>query len=254
MLHIRSIIGFLWIALIWWILSVTFGSDSGYNVNPIEVALELVQWIHNSFLLDVFITLFRVYIGVTIGILLGVPVGLITGRNKMFDFHVGSALNLLRSVTPVALAPFFVIWFGVNETAKLLLIAWGSFFPIWLATHIGVRHINQTHLNAAVMLGFKRIRTIISVEFPSALPFTVSGIRTSIAIGFILVFISETLGASSGVGFRLSQAYDLFDVERMAASLVVLGILGVISDQLFIIFVKKVFPWLPSNMLMIKNI
>lgn len=99
----------------------------------------LLEWMVDSLLVDSYYTLTRVLLGFGIAAFLGVFVGLFTGRLGYESTGLVQTLNYLRAITPVALAPFFLVAFGINEISKILLISWGAFFPIWVSAHLGVK-------------------------------------------------------------------------------------------------------------------
>lgn len=234
--------------LIWWVLAKYVVESSVVLPSPYEVYLALVELIEAHGLMnDIWVSIMRTVAGFGIGTVVGIVFGMLTGRIKTMENTIGQIFQMLRPLTPVALAPFFILWLGLGESSKILLIAWGVFFPVWIASHIGVQNVEIAYIWAAKTLGFSRVRLYLDIYLKGSLPIIISGVRTGIAVSFILLFVSETLGASSGVGYRLKVSYDIFRIDRMFACLLILGFLGALSDGLFALTTKRVFPWLVEN-------
>ena len=195
---------------------------------------------------DIWVSLFRTLAGLLVGALLGIGTGLLTGRYRAMEATLGQTVNLLRPLTPVALAPFFILWMGLNEFSKVALVSWGAFFPVWVATHTGIQNLDDVYIWSARSLGYSRFRVIFDVYIHGALPMLISGVRTSIAVAFILLYVGESMGASSGLGYRLSVSYGVFRVDRMIGCLLLLGLLGMVTDAVFTRCTRKIFPWMKA--------
>lgn len=243
---------FLWFVLpiIVLIALWEFVSRSGF-VNPAlfpppsQVALALLGMITTGTLFsDLRDSLWRLLAGLFIGSAIGVVFGLLTGRIKSFANALTSIIQILRPLPPVAIIPLVIVWFGIDDGAKIFSIAFAVFFPVWINAHIGARQIPRAFLWGAKLFTNSSVKILREVVFPAALPFIVAGIRTGIAVGFVMVFVSELSGASSGLGYRISITSLAYRIDEMMAALIVLGALGAITDQLFVFGTRKIFPWI----------
>lgn len=232
--------------IVWWAIAVAIGSDA-VMPGPREVLVAFLGLMSNELPSDIAASLARVVLGLTLGSFLGVAVGIVTGAGTALEMTLGRLLNFLRAMTPVALGPFFIVWFGIGEVSKIALISWGVFFPVWVATHIGTQNVEPRLIQAGQTIGYKRHEILTEIVIFASLPNITAGVRTAIGIAYILVFVSESLGASSGVGYRLAVSYDLFRTDQMIASLIVLGVLGALSDATFVYLIRRFFPWLVSS-------
>lgn len=205
---------------------------------------EFYDWLFDAFFYDVLSTTQRVFVGFSLAIVFGLLIGLFTARINYIGGAVSPFLNFLRSITPVALSPFFLMAFGIGELSKISMIAWSAFFPIWLNTHYGLLRLKPEFVHSAKLLGLVGQKGIMHFWLPAALRASFPGVRLGMGIAYILVFVSEGLGASSGVGFRLTVAYDTINIPLMCNCLLVLGFLGLISDRLIIFFASIYAPWL----------
>ena len=169
---------------------------------------------------------------------------MLTGKKKIFENILSPIIQILRPLPPVAIIPLVIVWFGIDDGAKIFSIAFAVFFPVWLNTHIGVGRMAHEFLWSAKLLTTSSLKIFRKIVFPSALPFIIAGIRTSIAVAFVMVFVSELSGASSGLGYRISISSLAYRIDEMIAALIVLGALGAVTDQLFVFATNKIFPWI----------
>lgn len=211
---------------------------------PSAVILALWELILNGTLLtDTAISFWRVLAGLSVGIVVGIVCGLLTGRILPFDRALSPIIHSLRPLPPVAIIPLIIVWFGIGDTAKIFSIALASFFPVWLNTHLGAQQIPQEFLWSAGLLTTSRFNIFARVILPASLPFIIAGVRTAIAIAFIMVFVSELAGAESGLGYRISITQLAFRVDQMMAGLIVLSALSFLTDRMFLLLMRRMFPW-----------
>ena len=188
--------------------------------------------------------MWRVLTGLLIGSLFGIIFGLLTGRIKILDKSLSPLLNVFRSFPPVAIIPLVIAWFGIGDTAKLFSISFAVFFPVWINSHIGASSISVYYLRAASTLTKSIFKKWLKVILPASLPFIVAGVRTGIAIAFIMIFVSELAGSSSGLGYLISVSHLAYRIDRMIVGLLLLGFFGAVTDYIFVKLTKWGFPWL----------
>jgi len=212
---------------------------------PSKVAIALWEMIITGVLFsDLYASLWRLAIGLFLGSVSGIFFGLATGRIKSFASIFTPIIQILRPLPPVAIIPLVIVWFGIDDGAKIFSIAFAVFFPVWINTHIGAEQVPQIFLQSTKLLTKSKNKIFFKVIFPASLPFSIAGIRIGIAIGFIMVFVSELAGASSGLGYRISIAHLSYRIDEMIAVLAVLGALGAITDQLFVFGINRLYPWI----------
>lgn len=193
---------------------------------------------------DVTASLWRALVGLAAGCIAGVVVGVATGRARLVDAFVSPLIQTLRPLPPVALIPLILVWFGIGELSKVFSIAFATFFPVWINSHLGVRDVPEKYLWSARVLGYGKIRTLLQVVVPASLPYIIAGIRNGVSIAFVMVFVSELAGASVGIGYQINASHLAYRVDRMMASLFVLGIAGATVDRLLALGADAAFPWL----------
>jgi ABC-type nitrate/sulfonate/bicarbonate transport system permease component len=193
--------------------------------------------------LNILASLRRAGAGFAIALVTGIAAGVFTARMRVAEYLTEPILHGFRSVPVIALVPVSVLWLGIGEGAKIALVATGAFFPIWIATFIGVRDVHIVYLRSAACLGAGRFSTMLWVVLPAALPFILAGLRQSIAVSLIVLVAAELSGATAGVAYMMSMGHQLFRVDIMFIGLLLLGALGFTFDRLFVLLAKRLFPW-----------
>ena len=212
---------------------------------PSKVILALVEMIRTGELFtDLRASYFRLLLGLSSGALAGVGLGLLTGRFKPVADALTPLIQLFRPLPPVAIIPLVIVWFGIGEIAKVFSIGFAVFFPVWLNTHLGAGQVPQRLLWSASTLTTSRAKIFWRVVYPASLPFIVAGLRTGIAVAFVMVFVAELMGASEGIGYEISTAHLAYRIDRMMAALAVLGASGAAADYLFAKGILIKYPWL----------
>ena len=153
----------------------------------------------------------------------------------------------MRALPPVAILPLFIIWFGIDEEAKIIGIAFGSFFPVWLNTTVGASKIPQVYVDNARLLTRSKLKIIFKILFPATMIYIVAGLRLSVAAAFIMVFVSELAGANRGIGFTIANSQMNYQIDLMTAALCILATMAALIDY----FIKKgasiIFPWINKS-------
>ncbi|MBS0219640.1 MAG: ABC transporter permease [Proteobacteria bacterium] len=185
----------------------------------------------------------RALSGLVIGSAIGIAFGIFTGRVAVFGFLMEPIAQLFRSIPAIAFVPLAIIWFGLGEQSKLFLITFGVFFPVWINTLMGVKSIRPVYIRAARSLGVSRRQLLRLVILPAALPYIITGVRISVSIAYIMLAAAEMAGARTGLGQLIQESYLVFRTDRMLVGIIMLGILGLISDRLFMMGVRRLFPW-----------
>lgn len=212
---------------------------------PTEVFSAFIELSNSGeLLLHIKSSILRVFLGLSIGSILGIIFGLLTGRIQLIDKSLSPLFNIFRSFPPVAIIPLVIAWFGIGETAKLFSISFAVFFPVWINSHIGASSISVYYLRAASTLTKSISKKFLKVILPASLPFIVAGIRTGIAVAFIMIFVSELAGSSSGIGYLISVSHLAYRIDKMIVGLILLGFFGALTDYIFVRLIKWRFPWI----------
>ena len=224
------------------------GLNSSLFPPPSQVAASLLKLIKSGVIFtDLSSSLWRLFLGLMLGCLSGVLIGLLTGRIKIIEKILTPIIQLIRPLPPVAIIPLIIVWFGIDDGAKIFSIAFAVFFPVWINSHLGAKQIPDVFLWSAELLTKSNFKIFQKIILPASLPFIVAGIRIGISIAFIMIFVSELTGASSGLGYRISISHLAYQIDEMMAALFVLGLIGALSDLLFSKGIHFFFPWLKFN-------
>ena len=226
--------------LIWQLLS-TFIFNPFLIPPPLEVIRTAIpMMMSGEIFADVSISMSRILVGFFSGSLIGVIFGVLLGRIRVLHDLLDPIMELLRYLSPTAMIPIAVIWFGIGEMSKYFLIFWGTFFIVLINTTAGVWRAPITRQRAAECLGANRLQIFLMVLIPSAVPYIVTGMRVAMASSFMSIIPAEILAADSGIGYLLQKSSMLLQTNRIFVALLTICILGFAVDRLFRFFVQRV--------------
>jgi ABC-type nitrate/sulfonate/bicarbonate transport system permease component len=182
---------------------------------------------------DVGMSLSRVAVGYATGVVFALTLGLFMGRMRALHDLLDPIVQLMRFLSPTAMIPIVVIWFGIGELAKYALVFWGTIAIVLVNTIAGVLRTPKIRQNAALCLGASEAQIFRLIVLPSAVPFIVIGMRLALASAFVSIIPAELLAADSGLGYLLQQSSLLLRTDRIFVALVTICLVGFIADQLF---------------------
>jgi NitT/TauT family transport system permease protein len=182
---------------------------------------------------DVSISMQRVLVGFISGSLAAVVLGVLLGRIRLLHDLLDPIIELLRYLSPTAMIPIAVIWFGIGEMSKYFLIFWGTFFIVLINTVAGVWRAPVARQRAAQCLGANQLQIFLIVIIPSAIPYIITGMRVAMASSFMSIIPAEMLAAQSGIGHLLQVSGMLAQTDRIFVALAVISLLGFLTDRLF---------------------
>jgi NitT/TauT family transport system permease protein len=185
----------------------------------------------------------RLAVGGAIGASVGIGVGVLIG---LFSYIRAGLVPVVAAIFPIpkiALLPLFVIWFGIDETSKYALIAFGTFTPTVVATYGAVDNVDRSLIRMGQSFGLSWVSIVRKIVLPGAMPGILSGLRISLAIAIILLVAAEMLGASHGIGAYILQAGSLYDLERLFAGVVILSLLGVTMSAIIGLIERRLLRW-----------
>lgn len=192
------------------------------------------QMISNGELLaHVSISLERVLIGYATGCISGVLIGALMGRIRIVAQLADPLLQLARPISPVALVPLSIIWFGIGDMSRYFIIFYGVVIIMIINTAAGVASTPNIRMNAARCLGAKHWQIFWRVIIPSAVPYILTGMRVALGFAFMGIVAAEMIAAQSGIGYLIMQSRMLLRTDIMFVGLVTLGIVGALIDGVF---------------------
>ncbi|MFF0658960.1 MULTISPECIES: ABC transporter permease [Micromonospora] len=228
---------------LWWIL--TADSES-YYLPPLSDILAAVDdvWLHSNRLsVDVLPSLLRLSGGFLLAVALGVSLGVAIGSFRRVRAFCEPVLEFLRAIPPPVLVPVLMLFAGIGDTMKVLVIVSGCLWPILLNTVEGVRAIDEVLVETSRCYGVRGPARLWHLIIRSASPQIVAGMRQGLSIGIILMVISEMFAASNGLGFSIIQFQRTFAVTEMWTGILLLGLLGFLLAMLTRLFERRVLNW-----------
>jgi sulfonate transport system permease protein len=189
------------------------------------------------------ISLARAGAGLVLGVAAGSVLGVLCGASPTVAALLNPSLQALRSLPVLALVPLFIIWFGIGETSKVLMIALATTFPIYVNVLAAVSGVDRRHLELAQVLGLGRAALVRRVYLPAALPSWFVGLRYASGLALVILVISEQVDADAGLGYLMADARTYYRIDVILAVIVVYGILGVLADRLVVLGERWSLRW-----------
>jgi NitT/TauT family transport system permease protein len=189
----------------------------------------------------------RVFGGFGLALLAALPLGLLIGRIALVRQLVDPTLQLLRPVPVTAWLPLAMIIFGLGPRSAFFLVFLGAFYPILVNTIFGVRSVDPRLFEAAAMLGCTGPAQFFRVVLPAALPSIFTGIRLGLGFAWVVIVVGEMTGVQTGLGALIMDARQLSRTDIVISGMIVIGIVGFLSDRLAMLIGKRLLAWSPSR-------
>jgi sulfonate transport system permease protein len=216
---------------------------------PAPSTIALAGWaalLDGSLIYHTLISTKRALIGLAIGGGLGFAAGILNGLWKPAETLLDSTLQMVRNVPHLALIPLVILWFGIDETAKIFLVSIGVFFPIYINTLHGVRTVDPQVIEMAQIYGLDRKALISRIILPGALPSILVGLRYALGFMWLTLIVAETISASSGIGYMTMNAREFFLTDVVLLGIIIYALLGKFADTLTRLIERRVLAWHPA--------
>ncbi len=221
------------LVVVWQVASALGWLSTRVLPAPLEVikaawtlALSGELWLH------VKVSAGRALAGLAIGGGLGLLLGLLTGSVRFFETLLDSTIQMVRNIPALALIPLVILWFGIDETAKLFLISVSVFFPIYINTFHGIRNVDPGLIEMARTYGLSRAQLYRQVILPGALPSILVGLRFSLGLMWVILIVAETISAQAGIGYMTMNAREFLQTDIVLVGILLYAALGKIADVL----------------------
>lgn len=189
------------------------------------------------------ITLKEAFYGLVYGSILGITLGLVLGQIKTLGEILLPIITAIHGIPQLTLAPVYILWFGLGLTSKIFLSSLMVFFNVFFATYAGVTNIEPKLIEASELLGASKLQTLLYVILPSSMPWVFSGIRTGLGSALVGAIIGEYIGSSKGFGWMISYATSFFNIARVMSCILILLVVGILSNYLLDNIEKYVLKW-----------
>ena len=229
--------------LLLWQLAA-FRGHPEYILSPAEIARHFFSALTSAELYEhIGASLKRSLPGFALGSLLGAALGLAAGVARWFDRMLSPAVFLTYPVPKIVMLPIFMIWFGIGDLSKVLIIALACFYPVFINAYYGVRQTRTILVWSALNMGATPAQIFRRVVLPSAAPMILASMRVSLALSFIVMFAAEMINARSGLGHLIRVAENSLRFDLMYVSLVTIAILGYAGDRLVRFAHARLLAW-----------
>jgi sulfonate transport system permease protein len=233
--------------LIWQLASVTGFVPARVLPAPSDVVL--AGWkllLSGELVRNMWVSFWRAGVGFLIGGGIGFVFGLANGLSQLSAKLTDTTLQMVRNIPHLALIPLVILWFGIDEAAKLFLVALGVFFPIYLNTLHGIRTVDPQLIEMGRVYGMSDAELFRRVIFPGALPSIFVGVRFALGIMWLTLIVAETIAASSGLGYMAMQAREFLQIDIVVLSILIYALLGKLADSSARALERLTLSWHPA--------
>jgi len=228
-----SFLGFVLLACVWEAAVYVFAIPDFILPAPSAIALSLYRGLASGvFVYNFLVTAFQTLVGFVIAAVVGTAIGAAVAQFSIIERVVYPWLVALQTLPKIALAPLIIIWAGYGISSKIIIVTLAAIFPVLVNTIMGLKSCDQGKLDLMRSLGAGRWETFRTVRLPNALPFIFAGLNVAIVLAILGSIVGEFVGSKAGLGNLILEANFQFDVARIFAVLVILGVFGVFLSHL----------------------
>ncbi|MFW2486954.1 ABC transporter permease [Clostridium chromiireducens] len=231
--------------LILWIVATNLELFSAAILPSISTVFDSLKSQLNSGQLwkDISISLVRVLEGYLIAATLGITLGVLMGISERINKFFFLTFTSIRQIPMLAWIPLIVLWFGIGESSKIIVIVIAAYFPILLNTMNGIKRTDAKLIEVGNMYKLSKWKLFTKIYFPSALPSIFVGLKLGLGISWMAVVGAEIIASSSGIGYRMNDARSLMQPEVVFVGMFAIALIGIIMDQILSRISKKITPW-----------
>ncbi|AHD23165.1 ABC transporter permease [Rhodococcus sp. D-6] len=216
----------VWSFLAWWYGPTTIASPVEVWAAAKELAESGVLWT------SIWASAQRILIGWSLGVVIGAPIGILMGRVNIVRQLLDPYIEFFRFIPPIAFVTLAVVWFGIGETSKVVLIFYTSVFIVTVSTIAATVSISDNKLQAATNLGAGKLQLMKTVVLPSSVPGIITGARLAMGNSFLTIVSAEIVAADHGIGSMIWQARNYGRIDWTFVGIIVLGIMGFVFDRI----------------------
>jgi len=236
------------LALLWTVGTESNLISSSYLPSPRALGTEFLQLLKKGYQgvplsTHIGVSLFRTLTGFFAGVLLGVPLGLLTGYSRPIGAMFSPIMAFVRPIPPIAFIPMAVLYFGLGELGKVVLIFFTAFNYVHVNAHSGAANIPIAYKRAAESLGLTPRQTFVRVILPGSIPQIFTGLKVAMALSWAVVVAAELTGAQAGLGYMISDAALLFRIPVVFIGIALIGLIGLILNLALNYLEHKIVHW-----------
>ncbi len=185
----------------------------------------------------------RVLAGFVIGGSMGLIIGASVAQNRLVESLLDPSFQALRAVPSLAWVPLLLLWLGIDLAPKLTLIAIGTFFPMYLATVSSLKNVDRKLVEVGMQLGLTPVQLLRTIYVPASLPGLLTGLRSSLGLGWMFLVAAELIATTSGLGYLLTDGRETGRADLVFVAIITLALLGKISDSLLVAVEHRLLRW-----------
>lgn len=232
------------VIIMWWIWGKFSSGGLRFLPTMREVWEGFIRLMKDGTLLEnIKISAIRGFKGLAWGGIIGFVLGVINGISRKADNLLNNPIQMIRNVPYLAMMPLILVWFGIGELTKTILIAIGTFFPIYLNTYSGIRYIDGNLIEMAKVYGIKNKDLYLHVIFPGAFPSIMIGLKQSLGRMWVILIVAEEIAAKSGIGYMVTNAREYMLMDVIVVGLILYAILGSLSDGITTLIERHLLKW-----------
>ncbi|MCU4181579.1 ABC transporter permease [Bosea sp. BH3] len=237
-------------ALVLWHLASNSGLVSTFLLPSPRTVFETLIELAGSGVLakHTLVSLRRVVSGYLLAIAIAVPCAALFSLTPALRRLIEPLLEFLRQIPPLAMMPLLILWLGIGEAQKIGIIVLSCFFPIFLGVRGGIAAVDRKLIDVGTVCGFSRSEIMLRIVLPSALPAIVVGLRIGLGYSWRALVGAELIASSAGLGYMIVDAENLARTDIVLAGILVIGVLGLISDHLLRGLIQRKAPWLAGDL------
>ncbi|WP_141604328.1 ABC transporter permease [Terrilactibacillus laevilacticus] len=212
--------------------------------SPVAIILAAEELIASGVLFThLKVSLIRAIFGFIIGGGLGLALGALVGLSSRSEKLLDPSLQMLRTIPHLAISPLFILWFGIGEESKVLLIALGAFFPLYVNTFLGIRRVDAKLFAVSRVLEFSKFKQLKLLIIPAALPNILLGLRLSLGAAWLSLVVAELMGSTEGIGYMMLDARQFSNTDVVFVGIIIFAIVGKLTDSLVKLIEKHNLKW-----------
>ncbi len=238
-----SLVSIVLALVIWYMVTTEWELVSSLKLPGPGRVLNTLFEVRSTIVQQALVTLYRVSLSFLAGSALGVLVGLVMSRFRVVYALLEPAIEALRPVPPIALIPFFILWFGIGMFGQVLLAGLGCFMVMVVSTIEAVRNVPRIYIQAARSLGAEQDHIYRTIILPAIVPELIAGWRVALALAFGLMIAAELMGAQEGIGFMIMVARRSLNTHTILLGIIIIGIEAALADRLLHIFTRRLTRW-----------
>ncbi|MBM3598721.1 MAG: ABC transporter permease [Alphaproteobacteria bacterium] len=231
------------IVAVWYAVHYTAIVNPALVPTPHAVAAQLLTLAGQRLPLDIWMSTQRVFLGVFFGIVLAVPVGFVLGWYRNLRGFIDPLINFFRALPPIALIPLVIVYFGIDELSKVVILFYASFFAGVIVMYEGIAQISPIYLRVARTLGASDAEIFVKVIVPLTVPHTLTALRVALGVAWATLVASELIAAQQGLGSLIQNAASFFQLDIIYVGIICIGFIALAMDIALRKLTRRLIAW-----------